>query len=253
MAIYVGGFGRSTTLEHVFRRTLLLPAVVLALAATACGTDDDRREPLPALPDVDPPVAADVPPTTNGRVDPAWLTSTSKATQIPRRVLRAYVKATAQVNESDPRCEIAWNTIAAIGRIESVHGAVNGSRIGDDGVARPRIRGIALDGDGVRAIADTDGGHLDGDRTWDRAVGPMQFIPTTWARWASDGDGDGRTNPQDVDDAALATGRYLCGTGKQLGSRDGWLRAVVTYNQSTAYVRKTSRTATGYADSSGRL
>ena len=68
-----------------------------------------------------------------------------------------------------------------------------------------------------------------------------------------DGDGDGRINPQDVDDAAYATGRYLCGTGKQLGSRDGWLRAVVTYNQSTAYVRKTSRTATSYADSSGRL
>lgn len=241
------------TLECVFRRTLVVPALVLALAATACGSDDRRRDPLPPLPDVDPPVAADVPPTTNGRVDAAWLTASSKATQIPRRVLRAYVVATARVNESDPRCELAWNTIAAIGRIESIHGAVNGSRIGRDGVARPRIRGIALDGDGVRAITDTDGGDLDGDRTWDRAVGPMQFIPTTWARWGSDGDGDGRVNPQDVDDAAYATGRYLCGTGKQLGSRDGWLRAVVTYNQSTAYVRKTSRTATRYADSSSRL
>ena len=226
---------------------------MLALAATACGSDDRRRDRLPPLPDVKPPVAADVPPTTNGRVDAAWLTASSKATQIPRRVLRAYVSATARVNESDPQCELAWNTIAAIGRIESIHGAVNGSRIGRDGVARPRIRGIALDGDGVRAITDTDGGDLDGDRTWDRAVGPMQFIPTTWARWGSDGDGDDRINPQDVDDAAYATGRYLCGTGKQLGSRDGWLRAVVTYNQSTAYVRKTSRTATGYADSSSRL
>lgn len=241
------------TLDRVFRRTLVLPALVLALAATACSSDDRRRASLPPLPDVDPPVAADVPPTTNGRVDAAWLTASSKATQIPRRVLRAYVVATARVNASAPRCELAWNTIAAIGRIESIHGAVNGSRIGRDGVARPRIRGIALDGDGVRAIADTDGGDLDGDRTWDRAVGPMQFIPTTWARWGSDGDGDGRTNPQDVDDAAFSTGRYLCGSGKQLGSRDGWLRAVVTYNQSTAYVRKTSRTATRYADSSSRL
>jgi membrane-bound lytic murein transglycosylase B len=245
--------GPVATLDCVFRRNLVLPALVLALAATACGSDDRRRDPLPPLPDVDPPVAADVPPTTNGRVDAAWLAASSKATQIPRRVLRAYVVATARVNEGDPRCELAWNTIAAIGRIESIHGAVNGSRIGRDGVARPRIRGIALDGDGVRAITDTDGGDLDGDRTWDRAVGPMQFIPTTWARWGSDGDGDGRINPQDVDDAAYATGRYLCGTGKRLGSRDGWLRAVVTYNQSTAYVRKTSRTATGYADSSRRL
>ena len=121
-------------------------------------------------------------------------------------------------------------------------------------MARPRIRGIALDGDGVRAITDTDGGDLDGDRTWDRAVGPMQFIPTTWARWGSDGDGDGRTNPQDVDDAAV---RHCSVPVRHRqaarGSRDGWLRAVVTYNQSTSYVRKTSRTATGYADSGGRL
>ena len=129
---------------------------------------------------------------------------------------------------------------------------MNGSRINDDGVARPRIRGVALDGDGVRAISDTDGGDLDGDRTWDRAVGPMQFIPTTWLRWGSDGDGDGRNDPQDVDDAAFAASRYLCDSGKRLGSRDGWLRAVVTYNQSAAYVRQVSRTATGYADDASR-
>jgi membrane-bound lytic murein transglycosylase B len=235
----------------VFRRTLVIPAVALALVATACGNDDDRRrDPLPPLPDVDPPVAAQAPPLTNGQVDAAWMKATSQATQIPQRVLRAYVSAVGQVNAAEPRCELAWNTIAAIGKIESVHGRVYGSRIGDDGVARPRIRGIALDGDGVRAIPDTDGGDLDGDRRWDRAVGPMQFIPTTWSRWGSDGDGDGRRDPQDVDDAAFAAGRYLCGAGKALGSRDGWLRAVITYNQSTDYVRKTSRTATRYAESS---
>ena len=245
--------GRSTTLEDVFRRTLVLPVVVLALVATACGGgDDDRRErePLPPLPDVDPPVAALAPPLTNGRADAAWMTATSKATKIPVRVLRAYVSAAGRVNAAEPRCELAWNTIAAIGKIESIHGAVNGARIGRDGVARPRIRGIPLNGDGVKAISDTDGGDLDGDRTWDRAVGPMQFIPTTWSQWGSDGDGDGRSNPQDVDDAAFSTGRYLCGSGKLLGSRDGWLRAVVTYNPSTAYVRKTSLTATHYAESS---
>ena len=230
---------------------MLIPVIALGLAVSACGTDgDDRRDPqpLPPLPDVDPPVAAAAAPIANGRVDTAWLKASSKATDIPMRVLRAYVTAAAQANAAEPRCELAWNTIAAIGRIESIHGAVNGSRIDDDGVARPRIRGVALDGDGVRAISDTDGGELDGDRTWDRAVGPMQFIPTTWSRWGSDGDGDGRSNPQDVDDAAFAASRYLCGSGKKLGSRDGWLRAVVTYNQSAAYVRQVSRTATGYAD-----
>ncbi|MFZ0140853.1 MAG: lytic transglycosylase domain-containing protein [Aeromicrobium sp.] len=237
----------------MFRRTMVIPVVALGLAVSACGaSDDDRPDPLPPLPDVDPPAAATAAPMTNGRVDATWLTASSKATKIPRRVLLAYVTAAARANAAEPRCELAWNTVAAIGRIESVHGAVYGSRIHGDGVARPRIRGVALDGDGVRAISDTDGGDLDGDRTWDRAVGPMQFIPTTWSRWGSDGDGDGRSDPQDVDDAALATGRYLCDSGKRLGSRDGWLRAVVTYNESAEYVRKVSRTATGYADDASR-
>ena len=64
-------------------------------------------------------------------------------------MLRAYVTAAAAANASEPSCELAWNTVAAIGRIESIHGAVNGSRIHTDGVARPRIRGIPLDGRGV--------------------------------------------------------------------------------------------------------
>ncbi len=46
--------------------------------------------------------------------------------------------------------------------------------------------------------------------TYDRAVGPMQFLPGTWGRWGSDGDRDGVSDPQDVDDAALAAARYLC-------------------------------------------
>ncbi len=236
----------------MLRRTLVFPVVILALVAAACGgSDDDRPDPLPPLPDVDPPVSAAPAPMSGGDVDGGWLRASSRSTRIPARVLRAYVTAAAAANASEPSCELAWNTVAAIGRIESIHGAVNGSRIHTDGVARPRIRGIPLDGRGVKAIEDTDGGDLDGDRTWDRAVGPMQFIPTTWSRWGSDGDGDGVRNPQDVDDAALATGRYLCGTGKELGTRDGWLRAVVTYNQSTPYVRKVSRTATRYAERAG--
>ena len=218
------------------------------LVLSACGNEEDRRQKLPPLPDVDPPVAAAPAPITDGDIDGPWLRASSKSTRIPARVLRAYVRAAIVANASEPACRLSWNTVAAIGRIESIHGAVNGSRIRPDGVARPSIRGIPLDGRGVKAIRDTDGGVLDGDRTWDRAVGPMQFIPTTWSRWGSDGDGDGRRNPQDVDDAALATGRYLCGSGKELGTRDGWLRAVVTYNQSAPYVRKVSRTATRYAE-----
>ena len=38
---------------------------------------------------------------------------------------------------------------------------------------------------------DTDGGELDKDTVYDRAVGPMQFIPSTWAVVKVDADGDG--------------------------------------------------------------
>jgi membrane-bound lytic murein transglycosylase B len=234
------------TLDGVLRRTLAVSIAVAGLLLGACGTED-QPVPLPPLPDVDPPEAAAPAPISNGRVDAGWLRAASRATGIPARVLRAYATAADRANADQPSCGLSWNTVAAIGRIESIHGAVNGSRIHDDGVARPRIRGVPLDGDGVRAIVDTDGGALDGDRKWDRAVGPMQFIPTTWDRWGTDGDRDGHRNPQDVDDAALGTGRYLCDSGKELGTRDGWLRAVVTYNQSTVYVRNVSRTATRYA------
>lgn len=233
----------TATLDGMWRRLALL--LVLLGFVAACGRTE-RPQPSP-LPDVDPPVAASAAPVEDGLVDARWLRETAATTKIPSRALRAYAVAEAAIDVSDPACGLSWNTLAGIGRTESVHGAVNGSRIGDDGVARPDIRGIALDGDGVRRIDDTDGGELDRDRRWDRAVGPMQFIPTTWSRWGADGDRDGRTNPQDIDDASLAAGRYLCESGTSLDSGDGWLRAVLTYNNSADYARTISRTATRYA------
>ena len=77
--------------------------------------------------------------------------------------------------------------------------------------------------------------RYDGDGQYDRAMGPLQFLPGTW-RWAGrDGDGDGRRDPQNVFDAALATAGYLCLGGRDL-SRAGDLRsAVLSYNQSGDY------------------
>ena len=104
-----------------------------------------------------------------------------------------------------------WTLLAGIGRVESDHGRYGGSELGTDGLPRPAIVGIALNGVGpVAAIADTDNGRWDGDKVWDRAVGPMQFIPSTWQYAGRDGDGDGVENPNDLDDAALAAADYLC-------------------------------------------
>ena len=101
----------------------------------------------------------------------------------------------------------------------------------------PGIFGPPLNGaDGTSRIADTDAGQYDADSTWDRAVGPMQFIPSTWSVVGVDADGDGQRNPQDIDDAALATAVYLCSGDDDLGKRAGQRAAVLRYNHSQSYV-----------------
>lgn len=196
--------------------------------------------------DVDDPLV-DAPPAA-ATLSSAEIRTASRTTGIPRRALTAYVGAAQQVEQDDPACRIGWNTLAGIGSSESSHGAFGGATLGQDGVATPLIIGVPLDGTGGnRAIRDTDGGQLDGDTTWDRAVGPLQFIPTTWEQWGADGDGDGVRDPHDLDDAALAAARYLCDAGDDLSASEGWSRAVLTYNQSGAYARKVARTATEYA------
>ena len=87
----------------------------------------------------------------------------------------------APSTRADPGCHLPWTLLAGIGRVESDHGRYGGSVLGNDGVPRPAIVGVALNGKGpVAAIHDTDNGAFDGDTVWDRAVGPMQFIPSTW-------------------------------------------------------------------------
>ena len=111
---------------------------------------------------------------------------------IPARALEGYRRAEQLLATGDPSCHLDWALVAAIGRVESAHGSFGGNRLGTDGVARPGIVGIALDGSrGTARITDTDGGRWDGDGRFDRAVGPMQFIPGTWRSVGVDADGDG--------------------------------------------------------------
>ncbi|WP_232547728.1 lytic transglycosylase domain-containing protein [Propioniciclava soli] len=182
-------------------------------------------------------------------VDEGWLLATAAATGIPARALDAYGTADLTVANERPNCSLGWNTLAGIGFIESRHGSFGGSVLGGDGVVRPPIVGVALDGGGVAHIPDSDGGRLDGDAALDRAVGPMQFIPATWARWGADANGDGVADPQNIDDAALAAARYLCASG-DLTTSESWRRAILTYNRSDAYVANVAEVATRYARAS---
>ncbi|WP_342749747.1 lytic murein transglycosylase [Umezawaea tangerina] len=181
-----------------------------------------------------------------------WTRKVSEKTDIPRRALRAYALADLVMRAQAPSCRISWATLAGVGRIESHHGFINGAKLGDDGMPSVPIIGIPLDGrPGVRAINDTDGGTLDGDPTWDRAVGPMQFIPTTWVKYAMRANGDGRPpDPQNIDDAALATARYLCSGSRDMGSSEGWWAAVYEYNNSVEYGQNVFSGADAYARAS---
>ena len=167
---------------------------------------------------------------------------------IPAASLRAYRAAAEVLAREASGCGIDWALLAGIGRVEANHGRFGGAVVSDQGVSVPRILGPRLDGTlaNTQVIRDSDGGTLDGDAAYDRAVGPMQFLPGTWKRWGSDGDRDGVSNPQDIDDAALAGARYLCAGRSGLADRAQAALAVRRYNNSSSYVDLVLATAAGY-------
>ncbi|MDN4171760.1 lytic transglycosylase domain-containing protein [Nocardioides sp. SOB77] len=169
--------------------------------------------------------------------DTSEVVRTASTNAIPSAALAAYQRAETVINSADKACNLSWQLVAAIGRVESDHGRYGGNTLDDEGVARPGILGIALNGkNNTQAIRDTDAGQFDDDGVWDRAVGPMQFIPSTWSVVGVDADGDSQRNPQDIDDAALATAVYLCSGGDDLSTTSGQRSAVYRYNHSNSYV-----------------
>lgn len=184
-------------------------------------------------------------PAASSSVDAGWLDRTSAAASIGSRALQAYAEASLRVDREQPTCHLGWLTLAAIGAVESAHGTHGGAVLAADGRPTVGIEGPALDGsDGTAAI--------EAAGSWDRAAGPMQFITSTWQQWGADGDGDGVADPQDIDDAALAAGRYLCASGADLRTGAGWSRAVFSYNHSDEYVATVLSVADTYAGRLGR-
>jgi membrane-bound lytic murein transglycosylase B len=172
-------------------------------------------------------------------VTPAgWTAPAGGGRAIPALALRAYREAAAWAAGYDPGCRLSWTVLAGIGRIESNHGLFGGAatRFSAGGAVSPRITGPPLDGRGVAAIPDSDGGRWDSDGVWDRAVGPMQFIPTTWRSLGRDGNGDRVVDPNNLFDAAVSAAGYLCLSGGDLTDPARLRQAVYSYNHSWPYV-----------------
>ncbi|MFG2331286.1 lytic murein transglycosylase [Streptomyces sp. NPDC048604] len=213
------------------------PPADTASGDTSLGSGDGSTPPDGSATG-DSPYYTDLPPLNTPNkpgtsIDLPIITGPAEA-GIPATVLAAYKRAEVALQASDPGCHIPWQLLAGIGKVES--GQARGGRVDANGTTLSPILGPVLNGVGFANISDTDDGAYDGDTTHDRAVGPMQFIPSTWATWGRDANGDGRKDPNNIYDAAQAAALYLCAADRDLAVKADLDKAILSYNRSTEYL-----------------
>jgi peptidoglycan hydrolase CwlO-like protein len=88
----------------------------------------------------------------------------------------------------------------------------------------------------LAAIGQVESGHGRNPSTsYSGAQGPMQFLPSTFAAYAVDGDQDGNADIMDPADAIFTAAHYLCANGGGHGA-DGLHNAIWHYNHAEWYV-----------------
>lgn len=218
------------------------------LATASDGISDAEIPDVPATAFEQPASVQQAPSGVDQRAGAAGTVATLTTNGIPSSALSAYRRSETLLGKADEACKLPWNLVAAIGRVESNHGRTNGNSLDGDGIAQPGIYGVPLDGnDGRARITDTDSGALDKNSVYDLAVGPMQFIPSTWKTVGVDSDNDGSKNPQSINDAATSTGIYLCAGEGDLSDLSDAAVAVKRYNNSDAYVDLVLKISAAYA------
>ncbi|GAB3128964.1 hypothetical protein GCM10027289_09670 [Tsukamurella serpentis] len=159
---------------------------------------------------------------------------------IPGAAYAAYKAAADRMALEAPACGIEWNLVAAIGRIESGH--ADGGNVDARGQTLTPIEGPVLDGSlaGNAVIRDGAG--------FARALGPMQFLSTTWKMFGGDNNGDGTPDVNNLRDATYGAARYLCSSSSGLQHEANQRVAVFAYNQSNSYVDNVVAWSKAYRD-----
>ncbi|WP_370542072.1 murein transglycosylase [Amycolatopsis sp. FDAARGOS 1241] len=215
------------------------PAVPAAPAATSFSVQPQRPQAGAQAPRAGLAAPPDRPTESDQAELDAWATRVAGKTALSARVLAAYGRAEMWMRRQKPACHLSWSTLAGIGHQSSPSLAVGAS-----GVVTPAIVSGPVG-------PDTDAGKLDGDRKADHELGPLRFQPAAWEKYAERANGDGKpADPQNVDDAAFTAARYLCSGGDDLGTPEGWWRAMLFYNASVDYVQSVFSAADSYAAAS---
>jgi membrane-bound lytic murein transglycosylase B len=227
-AVAVGNAGLASAINGSSAGVPEVPAMALEQPATVQRTDNGALNPQAGV------VGALSTLSTNG---------------IPSAALYAYHHAETLLADADPQCHLPWNLVAAIGRVESNHGRIQGNSLTAEGLTTPGIIGAALDGtEGSKKVTDTDKGLWDDDTKFDRPVGPFQILPDIWKKTAIDSDSDGKEDPQDIDDAATTAGVFLCSGTGDLSTAAGARSAVQRYNSTASYVDLVLKVSASYAN-----
>ena len=239
--LFAGAVGAAAPQFHI-RTTVLRGVTIAPVAAVAAAGSGPTGPAVVAV--KRPPTNFHIAAATVSAPPPAMAVNSPGALGIPAMALSAYRNAERMMAASDPGCGISWNLLAGIGRIESMH--ANGGATDARGTAARPIYGPALDGTlpGNEVIVQS---NADSQVTYARAMGPMQFLPGTWARYAADGKGDGVADPQNLFDSTLAAARYLCSGGLNLRDPSQVMSAILRYNNSMAYAQNVLGWAAAYA------
>lgn len=225
----------------------------LANSDLATASDESAAAAVPEVPGTAFDEPASILPTPLGideRDGASGTIATLSSSGIPAAAMTAYRRGESLLAEADASCRLPWHLLAAIGRVESDHGRTGGNALDAEGIARPGVYGPVLDGrDGLAEVADTDDGAVDKSSVHDRAVGPLQFLPSTWSLVAVDADDDGAKDPQSISDAATAAGIYLCAGDDDLSTDEGAEEALLRYHRAASYgalvLEVSARYATG--------